>query len=104
MININKYIFYNYCDKNIDTYIDIIGTIKKDYFYNINLLKYTTDCNIIRKIIHTLVGIVSIFDNTNIEINYLLKTILNIDKNIDNFSLYKEYINSLINYDTTNLF
>jgi len=58
MININKYIFYEVCDKNIDTYTDLIKTIKQEYFYNINLLKYTTDCNIIRKIIHTLVGIV----------------------------------------------
>jgi hypothetical protein len=104
MININKYIFYEVCDKNIDTYTDLIKTIKQEYFYNINLLKNIKDCKDCRLIIHKIVGIVSIFNNTNIEINYLLKTILNIDKNIDNFSLYKEYINSLIHYDTTNLF
>jgi len=104
MIKINKYIFYNYCDKNIDTYFDIIISIKKEYIHNINLLKSTTDCIIIRKIVHKIIGIVSIFDNTNFEINYLLRNILSIDKNNQDYLLYKNYINELILYDITNIF
>lgn len=65
MININKYIFYEICNKNIDNYNDLIKTIKRDYFYNINLLKNNIDCLDIRQIIHRLIGIICILKNTN---------------------------------------
>ena len=103
-MSVNKYIFYKICDKNIDTYMDIIKTIKEEYINNIKLLRSTIDCKVIRQIIHKLIGIVSILNGTNIEITFLLKTLLDVDKNTEDYSLYKEYINNLIQYETSNLF
>ena len=104
MINVNKFIFYEICNKNIDNYNDLITSIKCDYFKNINLLKNNTDCQYIRQIIHTLIGIISLLNNTNMEINYILMRILNINKNSADYYLYKDLINELILYNKNNLF
>jgi ribosome-interacting GTPase 1 len=104
MITLNKYIFINICNKNIDTYQDFIDTLNEDYSNIIlELSSKNINCNNVRQLIHKMIGLVSIFNNSNHEIIYLCKLILNIDKNNMDFSLYDEYIRWIIQYDKEKL-
>jgi two-component SAPR family response regulator len=104
MLRINKYIFFDVCDKNIDEYNELIETIKKEYFKTIEELNNETECSVIRKIIHKLAGIVSILEGSNREVTYIIKTILSIDKASNDLDAYKFYIDMLMNLNTDNLF
>jgi hypothetical protein len=104
MLKINKYVFYKICNKDIDKYNDIVLTIKSEYSMLINQIKIVNNCTDVRIIVHKLVGIVSIFHDTNEEINYILKSMLNIPKSTNNFNLYKGYIDMLLTYDKNKLF
>ena len=104
MLRINKYIFFDVCDKNIDSYNDVVETIKTEYFKTIEELNNETDCSRIRKIIHKLSGIVLLLEGSNKEVTYIIKSILSIDKHSNDLEAYKFYINMLTNLNTDNLF
>ena len=79
MMRINKYIFYTICNKDIDLYEEFIETYKQEYTQIINEIKEankTANCQIIRELIHKLIGIVAIVRESNDELNYILKSIL----------------------------
>lgn len=103
MQKINKYIFYNICDKNIDIYSDLINTASDEYNEIINKLKIITTCSDIRIQIHKLIGLVALFIRTNTKIIYLCKLILFINKNETDINLYINYIQMVIDYDKENL-
>jgi len=104
MLHLNRYIFYSVCDKDIDKYNDIVDTIRSEYISLVNQLNYVTKCCEVRKIIHELIGVVAIFDGSNSEVMYILKSILHIDKKRDDFSMYKYYIDILLQIDYTKMF
>jgi hypothetical protein len=104
MLSVNKYIFVDVCDKNIDSYYDIINTVKTDYFRLINEVKVEPDFSKIRNIVHTLIGICVIFIGTNAEILYILKNLLELPKSQHDFDSYKYYVNMLVNFNTDKMF
>lgn len=104
MLRINEYVFYKICNKDIDKYKDIISTIKSEFNELMNEIKIVNNCQNVRIIVHKLVSIVGIFHETNDEINYILKSMLDIPKSTNNFNLYKGYIDMLIDYDKNKLF
>ena len=99
MLHINKYLFYNVCDKDIDLYNEIIDTIREEYTSTIHKLTNTQDCKQIRILIYKLISTVSFCIYTNDECIYLCRSILQIPKLTPDFGLYKYYINLLINLD-----
>ena len=104
MIILHKHIFLNICNKNIDTYEDFIYTLNDDYTNIIvDLSAKNITCHAIRQLIHKMVGLVAIFQDTNEEIMYMCKLILNIDKKSTNFLLYKEYVQWILLYDKRKL-
>lgn len=104
MLSVNKHIFVDVCDKNIDIYYDIINTVKIDYFKLINEIKVETDFSKIRTIVHTLIGVCEIFTGTNAEILYILKNLLELPKTQHDFDSYKYYIDLLVNFNTNKMF
>lgn len=98
-MSINKYVFYTICNKNIDEYENMMDTFREDYVSIICEIKSTSNCGVIRKNIHKLVGLIAVINNTNDELNYILKSILAIPKNIDDFNYYRDYIYMLLNFD-----
>lgn len=102
-MSINKYIFYTICNKDIDEYDTIIDMFRKDYETIINDIKQTTICKEIRYLIHKLVGVIAVINNTNDELNYILKSILDIQKTNEDFEYYRDYIYMLLNFDKRQL-
>ena len=99
MMNVNKYIFYTVCNKDIDEYDKIMDIFRKDYIKVIKEIKETTSCRDIRFLVHKLIGIISVINNTNDELNYILKSILSISKTTEDFDYYRDYIYMLLNFD-----
>jgi len=104
MLRINKYIFYEICDKNFEIYLDLITTAKEDYNNIIKEFKNIKECHEVRKLAHKLLGIISILDGTNIEILYIVKSMLFIDKSCLDLHLYKNYIDMLYELKTEHIF
>jgi hypothetical protein len=98
-MNVNKYIFYTVCNKDIDEYEKIMVIFRKDYIKVIKEIKETTSCTDIRFLVHKLIGIISVINNTNDELNYILKSILLIPKTTKDFDYYRDYIYMLLNFD-----
>jgi hypothetical protein len=71
-MKINKYIFYTLCNKDIEEYDKIMDIFRKDYIKVIKEIKETTSCKDIRFLVHKLIGIISVINNTNDELNYIL--------------------------------
>ena len=103
MLQINQYVFYEICNKNIDLYNDFINDVKNDYNNIILELKTTRECKDIRIQIHKLVGILSIIGNKNNEINYICNNCLNIPKDCSDISLYTYFIDLLFDFDKTKI-
>ena len=99
MMKINKYIFYTLCNKDIEEYDKIMDIFRKDYIKVIKEIKETTSCKDIRFLVHKLIGIISVINNTNDELNYILKSILLIPKTTEDFDYYRDYIYMLLNFD-----
>lgn len=57
----------------------------------------------VRQLIHKMIGLIAIFQDTNEEIMYICKLILNIDKKNKDFLLYNEYIQLILQYDKRQL-
>jgi len=98
MMKINKYIFYTLCNKDIEEYDKIMNIFRKDYIKVIKEIKETTSCKDIRFLVHKLIGIISVINNTNDELNYILKSILLIPKTTEDFDYYRDYIYMLLNF------
>lgn len=99
MYSINKYIFEDVCDNNIEIYNDIMGTIQRDYNDIISKLAEEISIPEIRQLVHKLVGVVLIFEGKNYEIMYYLKILLNIDKKETTLKYYQVYIKMIREYD-----
>ena len=103
MLYINKYIFNNICDKNIDTYNEFISCIRKEYINIIEILKNVITIKEVRFQTHKLVTIISNLHAN--ELMYICKLILLIDKNDTNIQIetYYPYIQEIINYDKSKI-
>jgi hypothetical protein len=99
MYSINKYIFEDVCDNNMDLYNDIMDTIRCDYNEIICQLAHEKSIPEIRQLVHKLVGVVLILEGKNYEIMYYLKLLLNIDKKETNLKYYQVYIKMITDYD-----
>lgn len=104
MLHLNKYIFVDICNKDLEKYNEIIDTIKKDYFQSLKEIVIETKCSEIRKIAHRLIGVVSLLEGANSEATYILKSLLNIHKVSNDFASYKYYINLLEQLNTDRMF
>jgi hypothetical protein len=105
-MKINKYIFYTICDKDIDLYEEFIKTLNDDYTNIINEIKEANkiaNCQSIRSLIHKLVGIVGVMNDSNDEINYILKSILAIPKTTEDYNWYRDYIYMLLEFNKSNI-
>jgi len=91
------------CSNNIATYNDFMKTLLNDYNECIKDINNNININNIRRNIHKLITIISIFDY-NYEINYICKSILSIDKNYKYIDLYLPYIEMLNNFEKYKLF
>jgi Mg2+ and Co2+ transporter CorA len=103
ILQINQYIFYDICNKNIDSYNDFINDVKKDYNNIIHELKKARECKDIRFQIHKLVGILSIISNKNNELNYICNNCLNVPKDCSDISSYTYFIDLLFGFDKTKI-
>ena len=106
MITIHKKLFYEVFDKNIDIYIDFISSINKDYNRIITNISNSTSIEEIRKNIHSLIGIISIFEtNISNELLYLCRILLMLDKNDKTIELkhYLYYTEKIVNFDKSKL-
>lgn len=99
MYSINKYIFEDVCDNNMEIYNDIMETVRCDYNDIVGKLAHEISIPEIRILVHKLVGIVLILEGKNYEIMYYLKLLLNIDKKEDNMNYYQTYIKMITDYD-----
>ncbi len=95
----NKHILQEVCDNNMESYNDIMDTIRCDYNEIIDSLKHESNISEIRQLVHKLVGVVSILEGQNREIIYYLKLLLNIDKTETNLKHYQVYIKMITEYD-----
>ena len=105
MISINKYIF-DLCDQDLNLYFELIKTIREEFYSILNKIKSVKICRHARIYAHKLISKLSILkqNNTNVKFTNILQSMLNIDRNVSDFNLYKVYINKLLNASTINLF
>lgn len=99
MYSINKYIFEEVCDNNMEIYNDIMDTVRCDYNDIVGKLSHEISIPEIRQLVHKLVGVVLILEGKNDEIMYYLKLLLNIDKKSTNLKHYQVYIKMITDYD-----
>jgi len=99
MYSINKYIFEEVCDNNMEIYNDIMETIRCDYNEIVGKLADEKSIPEIRQLVHKLVGVILILEGKNYEIMYYLKLLLNIDKQSTNLKYYQTYIKMITDYD-----
>lgn len=99
MYSINKYIFEEVCDNNMEIYNDIMDTVRVDYNDIVGKLAHEISIPEIRQLVHKLVGIVLILEGKNDEIMYYLKLLLNIDKQSTEIKHYQVYIKMITDYD-----
>ena len=99
MYSLNKYIFEEVCDNNMEIYSDIMDTIRCDYNEIVGKLAHEKSIPEIRQFVHKLVGVVVILEGKNYEIMYYLKLLLNIDKSETNVKYYQVYTKMITDYD-----
>jgi len=99
MYSINKYIFEDVCDNNMEIYSDIMETIRCDYNEIIGKIAHEISIPEIRQLVHKLVGVILILEGKNYEIMYYLKLLLNIDKKETNLKHYQTYLKMITDYD-----
>ena len=99
MYSINKYIFDEVCDNNMEIYNDIMETVRFGYNDIVGKLSHEICIPEIRQLVHKLVGVVVILEGKNYEIMYYLKLLLNIDKKSTNLKHYQIYIKMITDYD-----
>ena len=99
MYSINKYIFDEVCDNNMEIYNDIMETVRFGYNDIVGKLAQEICIPEIRQLVHKLVGVVVILEGKNYEIMYYLKLLLNIDKQSTEIKHYQVYIKMITDYD-----
>jgi hypothetical protein len=100
---LNNYIFEVLFDKNIDMYTEYISDVKKEYIEIIRFLSSCQEVATIRKWVHKLIGLIGYFEDMNYEMIYYCRLVLNIDKDVNNISLYSPYIDWIVHYDKKKL-
>jgi hypothetical protein len=106
MISINKKIFYQLFDKNIDLYYEFMGILNNDYNKTIQNISNANSVADLRRHIHSLIGIVSnLYTMQAQELIYLCKTSLILDKNNEKNTLemYLPCIEQIIQFDKNKL-
>jgi len=103
MLHVNKYLFFEVCDRKIDEYLRIMEQIRREYNDVINKLSRTNNCNEARNLVHQLFSIVSACKGTNDEINYLCRALLNTPKETTDFRMYTFWIQMLIDFDRSKI-
>lgn len=99
MYSINKYIFDEVCDNNMEIYNDIMETVRVGYNDIVGKLSHEICIPEIRQLVHKLVSGVVILEGKNYETMYYLKLLLNIDKKSTNLKHYQIYIKMITDYD-----
>jgi len=103
MYKIHRYVYDVIFEKNMNMYNDFIHSVRKEYTDIITSLSKTQDTVLIRQLIHKLIGVIAFFEDTNCELVYYCRLILNIDKTKNDYSLYFLYIEHIIAYDKKQL-
>ena len=103
MFYINKYIFNDVCDRNMDIYDEFISCIREEYIdiiKNLTIVKTVTD---IRFQIHKLATIINNLHAN--ELMYICKLTLLNDKNNKNITVetYRKFIQQIIDYDKSKI-
>ena len=89
------------CDNKIELYRELIQNISSDFHsYLVEIIKANKKKDImkIRKLTHTILGLISYLDKSN-ELLYLCKRILLYNKISTTYDVYKPHIENLIEYD-----
>jgi len=100
---LNRYILEVLFDKNIDMYTEYISIVRKDYIEIIQMLSSCQDVAMIRMCVHKLIGLIGYFEDMNYEMIYYCRLLLNIDKDVNNISLYFTYLDWIVQYDKKKL-
>ena len=103
MLQIQKFIFQEVCNKNMDVYNEFITTIKQEFYDTIGKINPCYSIDIIRYSTHKLVSIVSYLDY-NDEVLYICSLILAIDKKNTDISPYYPYLSMLSEINTSKFF
>jgi UTP-glucose-1-phosphate uridylyltransferase len=106
MIKLDKKLFYEVFDKNIDLYNDFINTMKEDYNRIIQNISNATSIEEIRRNTHTLIGTISVFEiYAKNELLLSCINMLNLDKNDKTIKIenYIPYIKEIVDFDKTKL-
>jgi hypothetical protein len=103
MLRLNRFLFYEICQKDLTMYEDIIQSFQIDYRDTIRELANATTCESVRFYTHKLVGVISILKDSNCELLYLCKSILNLPKDTTDFTSYKYFIDQLVSFDTNRI-
>lgn len=101
---IHIFIFDEICNKDMNAYMDFIKSIQSDFVsIKKELMQDFSQLTIpkIRYLALKLTGIVSYLDNMS-ELVFICKSILHVDKNHVDMSVYLPYIEMLRDYDTKN--
>jgi hypothetical protein len=103
MYKIHRYIFDVVFEQNMDMYRDFIGSVRNDYIDIVKKLSVTQDILVIRQLTHKMISVIALFEDSNNEMIYYCRLLLNIDKSITDYSYYSPYIEWIITYDKKNI-
>ena len=98
MISINKYIFYEICNKNIDLYNEYMNDVRIDYYYIIRDLENAYTIEDIRFNVHKVLSVLSNLQVLN-DFVYICKLILLLEKKPTEINKYHSYKEYLITFD-----
>jgi hypothetical protein len=84
-------------------YEDIIKSMRKNYRTTICDLANCNTCESARFHTHKLVGIISVLKDTNGEILYLCKSLLQLPKTGEHFASYAYFIDQIVLFDAINI-
>jgi hypothetical protein len=99
MYAINKRILENSFDNDIILYEDFMKSASKEYREIIKELSKAKTSEECRTNVHKLISTIIYLEDTNAEILYFCKLLLNIDKKNTDINFYKSYVNMIVEYD-----
>jgi len=99
MLRINKYIFYEVCDKNMDLYEDFLRMFQIEYISCVKTLDKKESCESIRFHTHKLIGILSYFQGANDEIIYRCRMLLALPKYTTPLNDYSYMVDQIVQFD-----
>jgi hypothetical protein len=104
MYLVQRYLLDVLFEGNLEMYKDYIDVSTKEYVDIINQLSSTEEVATIRSLVHKLIGLIGYFQDTNYELIYYCRLLLNLEKNQNQQSYYLSYIKFIVDYDKRNLF